>query len=139
MIALRNKTIVLFNRLTMQMAASLLRKTVEIQKFCYYGNVTSHFSSLFFKLITCLLKMVNHVIISRNCTWVVSSHRHPQPRPRAGLKPRGRNCLVPVKRRTQLPDEYCSFNLALFQKITLVLNLIFLLLYRNYHHRDGKR
>ena len=105
MIALRNKTIVLFNRLTIQMAASLLRKTVEIQKFCYYGNVTSHFSSLFFKLITCLLKMVNHVIISRNCTWVVSSHRHPQPRPRAGLKPRGRNCLVPVKRRTQLPDE----------------------------------
>ena len=26
---------------------SVLRKNVEIQKFCYHGNVTSHFSSLF--------------------------------------------------------------------------------------------
>ena len=26
---------------------SVLRKNVEIQKFCYHGNVTSHFFSLF--------------------------------------------------------------------------------------------
>ena len=79
---------------------SLLRKTVEIQKFCYYGNVASHFSSVLFKLTACLVVMVNHVTISRKCAQGVSSHRHPKSRPQAGLKPRGRNCLVPVKCRT---------------------------------------
>ena len=35
-----------FHRSTMQMAVSE-RTIVVIQKFCFHGNVTSHFSSLF--------------------------------------------------------------------------------------------
>ena len=49
MIALRNKTVVhtFLRRSTMQMIDRLGQENiVESQKFCYHGNVTSHFSSL---------------------------------------------------------------------------------------------
>ena len=50
-LALRNKTVaspyfVLPFIVRLIKWPSLLRRIVEIQKFCYHGNVTSHFSSL---------------------------------------------------------------------------------------------
>ena len=51
-IALRNKTVALSSIVRQCKWLSLPRKIVEIQNFCYHGNMTSHFSSPFSALVT---------------------------------------------------------------------------------------
>ena len=51
-IALKNKTVALSSIVRQCKWLSLPRKIVEIQNFCYHGNMTSHFSSPFSALVT---------------------------------------------------------------------------------------
>ena len=78
MIALRSKTVAhtFFHVSTMQMAVS-----VKIQKFCYHGNLTSHFRLLYFEQSRFIDNYAKHSGVLKNvykdewCTYVLCFSR----------------------------------------------------------------